>query len=75
MDSLRKSGSEQIKRILCHTGIRTAYKPMPRLGDTFGKLKDKQVDFEIKSIVYSKFVYSKFRVSLNAQSALLHIYW
>jgi hypothetical protein len=33
--------SEQTKRVLCSAGVRTAYKPMPSLGDIFGKAKDK----------------------------------
>ena len=48
--------SEQVKRVLCNAGVRTAYKPMQSLGDIFGKPKDKQADSEIKGIVY-KFEY------------------
>ena len=44
--------SEQVKRVLCNAGVRTAYKPMQSLGDIFGKPKDKQADSEIKGIVY-----------------------
>ena len=40
--------SEQTKRVLCSAGVRTAYKPMPSLGDIFGKAKDP----ETKGIVY-----------------------
>jgi hypothetical protein len=44
--------SEQTKRVLCSAAVRTAYKPMPSLGDIFGKAKDKQAGSETKGIVY-----------------------
>ena len=48
----KRGVSEQTKRVLCSADVRTAYKPMPSLGDIFGKAKDKQADSEIKGIVY-----------------------
>ena len=44
--------SEQTKYVLCNAGVLTAYKPMPSLGDIFGKAEDKLADSEIKGIIY-----------------------
>ena len=47
-----KGISEQVKQLLKSAGVRTIYKPMPSLGDIFGKPKDKQKITEVKGIVY-----------------------
>jgi hypothetical protein len=48
-----KGMSEQVKQLLKSAGVRTIYKPMPSLGDIFGKPKDKQKITEVKGIVYN----------------------
>lgn len=47
-----KGVSEQIKQLLRSADVKTVYKPMPSIGDIFGKPKDKQKITEVKGIVY-----------------------
>ena len=48
-----KGVSERVKRILTHSNVGTAYKPLMTLGDVFRKLKDRPSDAQVVLYVSS----------------------